>query len=201
MKKQLLTLAFATLALFGFSQDKIYKRDGEIIKCKVTDILDEKVFYKAIEGDDITKEIKKSEIDLIKYSDGKTEDYSSVKKEEKGSSSSASSGGGEKWDRNSDEFVNYANSLAKQVGEALLRDCAGRYDNANTSVYFDACFKDPYSGEIAIPIRISYQKGAEGNDRFIKGMIKISKDGAKTWVYQDSQHIMFTGCAKKFVFK
>ncbi len=198
-KKIVVTLVFITLALYGFSQDKIYRKDGEIIKCKITDILDEKVFYKAIEGDDLTKEIKKSEIDLIKYSDGKTEDYSSVKKEEKGSSSG--SGGGEKWDRNSEEFVNYANSLAKQVGESLLRECAGRYDNANTSVYYDACYKDPYTGEIGIPIRITYQKGAEGNDRFIKGMIKITKEGAKTWIFQDSQKIMFTGCAKKYVFK
>src|ERR1035437_1576902 len=103
-KKIILTLVFLGLAFLGFSQDKIYKRDGECIKCKVTDILDETVFYKAAEGDDRTKEIKKSEIDLIKYADGKTEDYSSIKKEEKKSGGSASGDKGEKFDRNSEEF-------------------------------------------------------------------------------------------------
>ncbi|HWY37243.1 MAG TPA: hypothetical protein VNY73_01700, partial [Bacteroidia bacterium] len=170
-----------------------------IIKCKITDILDDKVFYKLLSGDDMTKEIKKSEIDLIKYADGKTEDYSAVKEEK--SSVTGSSGGGEKFDRNSEEFVNYANSIAKQVGESLLRECAGKYDNAFTSVYFDACFKDPFTSEITIPIRVSYIKGAEQKERFIKGMIKIKKDGAKEWIFQDSQNIVFTGCAKKYVFK
>lgn len=197
MLKQVATIAFILLAFGVFSQDKIYKKSGEIIKCKVTDILDEKVFYKALSGDDLTQEILKSDIDLIKYEDGKTEDYSAIKNESAGSGSD----GGKKFDRNAEEFVNYATSLAKQIGESLLRECAGRYDNANTSVYFDACYKDPYSGEILIPIRVSYSKSAEGNERFIKGAIKIKPDGKKEWMFQDSQNIKFSSCARNFIIK
>jgi len=201
MKLNRLFSALIFLLLFSsaFCQDRIYKRDGDIIKCKITDILDDKVFYKLIEGDDVTKEIVKSNIDLIKYEDGKMEDYSAYNKE--GSNVGNNTDKSAKFDRNSDEFVNYANSLAKQVGEDILRKCANNYANASTSVYFDACYKDPYSEEITIPIRIAYQKGALANDRYIKGSIKVKKDGSKTWVYQDSQNVVFSGCAKEYIFK
>jgi hypothetical protein len=200
MSKNLITVCVSLmLTCFAYAQDKIYKKDGEVLKCNITDVLDEKVFYKLIEGNDVTQEILKANIDIIKYADGKMEDYSSIKAEPK--KVETSSGGANKFDRNSDEFVNYANSIAKQVGEEILRKCAGRYDNSNTSVYFDAVYKDPYSEEISIPIRISYQKGFESNDRFIKGAIKIRRDGSKIWVYQDSQNILFTGCAKEYIFK
>jgi len=200
MKKKLVTICLVLFHYYQvFAQDKIYKKDGEIIKCTITDILDEKVFYKLLDAaNDNTQEILKSNIDIIKYVDGKIEDYSNIKPE---SNKTETNSGSNKFDRNSEEFVNYANSIAKQVGEDILRKCAGRYDNANTSVYFDAVYKDPYSEEISIPIRVSYQKGAESNDRFIKGAIKIRKDGSKTWVYQDSQNILFTGCAKEYIFR
>jgi len=61
MKKKLVTICLVLFHYYQvFAQDKIYKKDGEIIKCTITDILDEKVFYKLLDAaNDNTQQILK----------------------------------------------------------------------------------------------------------------------------------------------
>ncbi len=181
--KIIFAIAFVMKVSLSFAQDKIYKKEGGIIECKITDVVDEKVFYKGADGNGVTKEIKKSEIDIIKYDGGKVVDYSvadttkRIKEETKPE---------KKFDRNSDEFVNYANSLARQMSQSILLKMAGRVENSSVAVYFDSVYKDMMTGEINIPIIIKYEKYNALNNGFIKGTIKVKPDGSKVWVFENA---------------
>ena len=180
-RKIILVLIFAGKASLFIAQDKIYKKSGGIIVCKITDVLDDKMFYTLPDNNAGTTEIYKSEIDMVRYANGKMEDYSSivskkeiVKKKD------------EEFDRNSKEFVDFANGLAHQMAQQILIKMAGKVENSSVAVYFDSVFKDPTNGTINIPIKISYEKYNALNNGFIKGTIKVEKDGNRLWVFENA---------------
>ena len=167
-----------------FAQDKIYKKSGGIIECKITDILEDKVFYKALNSDDLTKEMKKADIDIIRYANGKMEDYSAIGAEK--NEVNKESKKEDKFDRNSEDFVGFANALARQMSESILLKMAGKVENSSVAVYYDSVYKDVANGDINIPIKITYEKYNALNNGFIKGTIKVKSDGSKVWVFENA---------------
>lgn len=77
--KQLLVLLLFLCATSVFAQDKIVKKDGANIACRVVELKDSFVIYKKwteLNGDDYM--MSRSEISAIHYADGKTVNLSEV---------------------------------------------------------------------------------------------------------------------------
>ncbi len=192
------TTLFTFIVLFHlavFGQDKLFLKDGSSLKVKITDRIDDKVMYKMWDDQSGSeKEIMTSKLELIKFADGKTESFEEVKEEKKSSSSGNTSA---EFDRNDEKFVSYANAVCKEIGDKLMKKCAKNYQNARTEPMFDGIYKDQFTGEVSIPVKITWDNNWNTNERWIKGAIKVSSAGKK-WDFTDSQGILFKSCAKDF---
>lgn len=195
--KGLMTLVLSLLTISCvFAQDKLYKKDGNCIHCKIDEVNDDYVKYKKTDnltGPSYT--VKVADITKITFENGSEETFNKTEETQEGQEKQNG------FDRNSEEFVNYATALAKTTGDALVKRCANNVDNSTTEVYYDSVIKDPVTGEILIPIRISWDKGWTNEKRWIKGSIKVAANGTKTWTYQSDSGIIFSGCAKMFTFQ
>jgi hypothetical protein len=197
MNKQIISLlAFLTISFSVFSQDIIKKTDGSLLKCKIVEVGEESTKYKKEgmeDGPDFT--ISNDKISTITFKNGHVEKFSdaesSAKEEPKYTAND-----GKKLDLEDEDLKKTIEGIARSAGEQVLRECSGGGDNNQTEIYWDGVYKDALNGELHVPIRISWQRGS-GSFKWIKGAIKVSKEGRKHWVYQNDSGILFSNCAKK----
>lgn len=189
-----------------YSQDIIVKKDGSIIKAKITDVEEENVKYKKFENPDgPSYTVTKANIISITYANGEVEKFSSSepKKEEEKKDESSDVNSSDNPLLNDENMKKTIEGIAKDVGEQLMRNCAnGKVDNSTTEIYWDAVYRDAISKEITISIRTSWKpKFTDGQGKWVKGKILVAEGGAKKWVYQNDNGLMFSGCAKGFKIK
>lgn len=209
MKKNfffLFVLFAANFLISQSSEDIIVKKDGSVIKGKVTEVSETEIKYKKNNGGPVYS-LSKSNILSITYSNGETEKFSSEGSDDKEKTASKKEDGSseseeKKWWED-EEVKKYLEATAKDAGEQLVKNCAtGKVDNHSTEVYWDQVVKDPITGEISIPIIAKWKpKFTDGSGKWIKGKILLSKDGSKRWVFQSSSGMVFNGCAKDFKIK
>jgi hypothetical protein len=191
----------------SYSQDIIVKKDGSIIKAKITDVEEENIKYKKFENPDgPSYTVAKANIISITYANGEVEKFASSepkKEEEKKEEEKKEENSSENPLLNDENMKKTIEGIAKDVGEQLMRNCAnGKVDNSTTEIYWDAVYRDAISKEITISIRTSWKpKFTDGQGKWVKGKILVSEGGAKKWVYQNDNGLMFSGCAKGFKIK
>lgn len=84
MKKLYILLIIFCIAGSAFAQDKIYKKDGEIIEVKITEIGTDEIKYKLFtESDGPTYSLDKDRILKVIYENGRVESYQSTLKDPK----------------------------------------------------------------------------------------------------------------------
>ena len=195
----LLTLCFTSIK----GQDMITKKDGSIIKAKITEVNEDNLKYKKADNPDgPSYSITKDNIFSVTYANGQVEKFSaaegsgdSEKKEESESGSNSI--------LDNEALKRTIEGISKDVGEQLIRNCAnGKVDNSTTEIYWDGVLKDAITGEIVIPIKSSWKpKWTDGSGKWIKGKILVAADGTKKWVYQNDNGLVFSSCAKTFRIK
>jgi len=206
MKKIFLFFCLLYVAT-SYSQDIIVKKDGSIIKAKITDVEEENIKYKKFENPDgPSYTVAKANIISITYANGEVEKFASSepkKEEEKKEEEKKEENSSENPLLNDENMKKTIEGIAKDVGEQLMRNCAnGKVDNSTTEIYWDAVYRDAISKEITISIRTSWKpKFTDGQGKWVKGKILVSEGGAKKWVYQNDNGLMFSGCAKGFKIK
>jgi hypothetical protein len=188
--------------LTSFSQDVISKKDGSMIKVKVTEIIDDVVKYKKFDNlDGPTYNLEKSEIVQIKYINGSIDKFEDDKIEPPLNIESNDS----KKLINDPYFKKRVEAIAKDAGEQILQNCSNVKDNYGTDIYWDGVIENQESGEITIPIRTWWNKkwSTDGNKKWIRGKVILRKSGEKKWIYQSSDGLEFIGssCAENFRLK
>lgn len=208
MKKYSLLIVFTFLTTWISAQDMIVKKDGAIVKAKITEVGEESIKYKKSDNPDgPTYSISKDNITSINYANGEVEKFADAKKQvekKENEDEDKQEEGEEKPKKN--EILDDPNlkktveGIARDVGEQLLRSCAnGKIDNSTTEVYWDQTFKDAISKEINIAIKTSWKpKWTDGGGKWIKGKIVVKADGSKKWVYQNDNGLAFSSCPKGF---
>ncbi|MBI2723131.1 MAG: hypothetical protein HYX39_13235 [Bacteroidetes bacterium] len=208
MKKYSLLIVFTFLTTWISAQDMIVKKDGAIVKAKITEVGEESIKYKKSDNPDgPTYSISKDNITSINYANGEVEKFADAKKQvekKENEDEDKQEEGEEKPKKN--EILDDPNlkktveGIARDVGEQLLRSCAnGKIDNSTTEVYWDQTFKDAISKEINIAIKTSWKpKWTDGSGKWIKGKIVVKADGSKKWVYQNDNGLAFSSCPKGF---
>ncbi len=188
------------------AQDMIVKKDGTIIKAKVTEVNEESVKYKKADNPDgPLYSISKENITAINYANGDVEKMEAAKKPK--NEDDVDEDGEEKPKGNpildDPQLRRTIEAIAKDVGEQLLHSCAnGKVDNSTTEIYWDAVFKDAITNELNISILTSWKpKWTDGSGKWIKGKIIVSPSGEKKWVYQNDNGKTFSGCARGFKIK
>ena len=79
MKTILLYLILLNIPSYCFSQDIIYKTDGNEIKARVIEIAESTIKYKNFDQQEgPIRDIPKSEVFMIKYQDGTTEKFTTI---------------------------------------------------------------------------------------------------------------------------
>lgn len=182
-------------------EDIIVKKDGSVIKCKVTEITDEDIKYKK-SNDGPSYSIKKNTVLSITYKNGETEKFSENSDSSNNEKKEDEEAETKKWWED-EEVHRYLEAVAKDVGEQIVRNCAmGKIDNHVTEIFWDGVIKDPITSEITLPIIAKWKpKFTDGSGKWVRGKILISKDGNKKWVYQNNSGLTFTGCASDFKIK
>ncbi|MCW3076261.1 MAG: hypothetical protein JWO32_870 [Bacteroidetes bacterium] len=212
MKKYSILIIFTFLTTLISAQDMIVKKDGAIVKVKITEVGEESIKYKKTDNPDgPTYSIAKANITSINYANGEVEKFAEpekkVEKKENDDDDDKQEEGEEKPKKN--EILDDPNmkktveGIARDVGEQLLRSCAnGKIDNSTTEVYWDQTFKDAITKEINIAIKTSWKpKWTDGGGKWIKGKVVVGADGSKRWVYQNDNGLAFSGCPKGFKIK
>lgn len=212
MKKLNSLLLLLILCSFGYlvkAQDMIVKTDGSIVKAKIVEIGDDVIKYKKADNPDgPLYSVSKSNITSINYADGTVEKFEAEKpKKQKENEDEDSEEAEEKPKENpilKDEALKRSlEAISKDIGEQLIRSCAnGKIDNSSTSIYWDATYKDPITGDIVMSMITTWKpKWTDGHGKWIKGKVIINKAGEKKWVYQNDNGLMFSGCGKEFKIK
>ena len=207
--KKIALLTITTLFLLVASlkaQDLIVKTDGTIIKGKISEITDDAVKYKKADNlDGPLYSIAKSSVSAINYENGTVEKFEASAKASKEKNEDEDSEENEAPAKKNpilddEQMKKTIEAIAKDVGEQLLSSCAnGKIDNSVTSIYWDGVFKDAITGELNIPIILTWKpKWTEGDGKWIKGKILITSDGNKRWIYQNDNGLLFSGCPKQF---
>lgn len=196
--KYLLTLCCILLTVYGYSQDNIFKKDGTEIKAKVTDILDDVIKYKKFDNPDgPTYSIATKDVTKIKYANGSEEVYNATVENDYAAKPETKTSNGDKFDVEDEQQVKQVEAIAKEAGETILARCANKLEFSTTEVYFDGVYRDQFTKELVIPIKITWQTKMTGSDsRWIRGTVKVTPAGSKTWHYQNDSGGMFRGCAK-----
>lgn len=180
------------------AQDVLYFNDDRDLKVKVIEITDAAVKYKKFDNQDgPSYSANINDVKKVKYKNGSEDVFEHKAKpaaEEPAEIKPASDG--KKFDPNDPDTNDMLQAIAKNAGDKLLSRCTGKVDNSTTEIFFDQIYKDEFSGEINLPIIIKWDKGLANKQRWIKGIVKIDKQGKKTWMYQNDSGILFSGCAK-----
>lgn len=201
MRSILLSIAFFTF-LISFSQDEITKKDGLILKVKVTEITDDIVKYKKFENlEGPTYNLEMIKISQIKYQNGSIDKFEEDKMEP---TLNIESNDSEKL-INDPNFKKQVETIAKDAGKQIIQNCSNAKDNYGTDIYWDGVIKDQASGEITVPIRTWWNKkwSTDGNKKWIRGRVIVRKSGEKKWIYQSSDGMEFQGtnCAENLRLK
>jgi len=199
MKSKILQISFLICLSnnVSFSQDLINKTDGVEIKVKVIEIDDTNIKYKKFDNQSgPVYSISKKEVDRIKYENGSIDNFS-VDAEEPSTTTTKASTGATKFDINDENTIKQIEAIAKYAGETILSKCTGKTDNQTTEIYYDGVFQDQFTNELVIPIRIKWQpKNISGDSKWVRGTVKVTPDGRKTWSYQNDSGGWFGKCAK-----
>ncbi len=177
------------------AQDIITLKDGREIKSKVIEIGSDVVKYKKadnLEGPTYT--VTKAEMSKIKYANGSEEIMESSASEQKTTEEPSIFTG--KFDIEDESTHDYLEGVAKNAGSRILSKCAGKVDNYSTEIYWDQTYRDEVTKEIVVAIVVKWEKGLEGKQRWVKGLVKLDKTGRKLWSYQGDGGINFSNCAK-----
>jgi hypothetical protein len=199
MKSKILVVNFliCLISTVGFSQDVINKTDGQELNVKVIEIEDDVIKYKKFDNQSgPIYSISKKDVSRIKYENGSVDNFSEDDEAPTTNTDKASTGAA-KFDINDENTVKQVEAIAKYAGETILSKCTGKTDNQTTEVYYDGVFQDQFTKELVIPIRIKWQpKNISGDSKWVKGTVKVSPDGRKTWSYQNDSGGWFGRCAK-----
>jgi hypothetical protein len=199
MKSKILQISFLICLSnnVSFSQDLINKTDGVEIKVKVIEIDDTNIKYKKFDNQSgPVYSISKKEVDRIKYENGSIDNFS-VDAEAPSTTTTKASTGATKFDINDENTIKQIEAIAKYAGETILSKCTGKTDNQTTEIYYDGVFQDQFTNELVIPIRIKWQpKNISGDSKWVRGTVKVTPDGRKTWSYQNDSGGWFGKCAK-----
>lgn len=206
MKKNFFFLVLTLFINFLTAQDLLVKKDGSIIKGKVTEVGEESVKYKKADNPDgPTYSVSRSNLTAINYANGEVEKFAEAEKKKENEDEEKNEDGEEQTHATNELMDNptmrkTVESIAKDVGEQLLRSCAnGKVDNSTTEIYWDQTFKDAITKNINIAIKTSWKpKWTDGSGKWVKGKIVVDAEGKKKWVYQNDNGLMFSGCAKGF---
>lgn len=210
MKNLVKIIVFITVLVYPTlkAQDMIVKKDGSIVKAKITEVTDESVKYKKADNPDgPLYTLSKENITSINYANGEVEKMEGPKKTVKKNEDDEDEDGEEKPKSNpilQDEAMKRTiEGIAKDVGEQLIRNCAnGKIDNSSTEIYWDQVFKDAITGELNISIITSWKpKWTDGSGKWVKGKIVVNSAGEKKWVYQNDNGLAFSSCPKGFKIK
>jgi len=206
--KKLFTLTFAFIALscsFLKAQDMIVKKDGSIVKAKITEISEDQIKYKKADNPDgPSYTLSKENVTSINYANGEVEKFDTKAKPSKKNEDDEDEAEEEKPKKNpilADEALKKTiEGIAKDVGEQLIRNCAnGKVDNSTTEIFWDAVYRDAITNELNIAIIASWKpKWTDGSGKWIKGKIIVNSAGEKKWQYQNDNGLTFSGCAKGF---
>ena len=186
-----------------FSQDIIVLKDGREVKAKVVDIGDKVIKYKKFDNlEGPSYSVETTEITKIKYKNG-TEDVFNAEKAPAADKEPAAEEGPSiftgKFDIEDEATHDYLEGVAKNAGARILEKCAGRVDNYTTEIYWDQVYRDEITKEINVSIIVKWEKGLEGKQRWVRGVVKLDKNGKKLWSYQGDGGITFSGCAKSIM--
>jgi hypothetical protein len=150
--------------------------NGSFIDGKVIKDTKDAISY-TLAGNDLINSIQKKDIDLIKFENGKIEDLTLAQKDDE----YAITNENKLFDsrKNTDEFKNYINSIARETTASILKNIPGKIDNASYNIYFDLITFDAKNEEIDVPIKILYEKYLAINNGFVQATIKILHDGKR----------------------
>jgi hypothetical protein len=199
MKTRILQISFLIFSAntICFSQDIITRTDGKEFSVRVIEIEETAIKYKRFDNQTgPVYSISKKEVDRIKYENGSIDNFT-AEPEASAPNVEKASTGASKFDINDENTVKQIEAIAKYAGETILSKCAGKTDNQTTEIYYDGIFQDQFTNELVIPIRIKWQpKNISGDSKWVKGTVKVSPDGRKTWSYQNDSGGWFGKCAK-----
>jgi hypothetical protein len=200
----ILAILFAVSFSVMRGQDIITKKDGSVIKAKITEVNEETLKYKKADNPDgPSYTITKTNIFSVTYANGQVEKFESTETEQSSEKKEEADNGTSNSILDNESLKRTIEGIAKDVGEQLIRNCAnGKVDNSTTEIYWDGVIKDAITSEIIIPIKSSWKpKWTDGSGKWIKGKILVASDGTKRWVYQNDNGLTFSSCAKTFRIK
>lgn len=179
------------------AQDVILKKNGDEIKAVVKEVLDDAVKYNKFDNPTgPVYSIKKSDVFMITYKNGSKDVFkdsdNSESKEGKEEKEESSGGESDKIDPDKERI----DAAASNVYSQIINCCSGRKENARFEIYYDAILRNSETGEIKIPIRVSWTGSFESN-RWVKGTAVSQKDKKLGWIYQADSGGLGMGCAKR----
>lgn len=186
----LLISVMLTVSTAAYGQDFILKTDSSTLKVKVVEIRETDIKYKKFEfTDGPSYTIRKNEVIQITYANGSTEAFAEADK------SDLSYVFTSKLDLDDEKTVNKLQALANRAGKLILATCTGKVTASYTDILLDAVMVDNYKQELVIPIKTNWQPNDNSdNTKWIKGTIRVSKSGKKTWYYTTDSAGGYTHC-------
>ena len=176
------------------AQDVILKKNGDEVKAVVKEVLDDAIKYNKFDNQTgPVYSIKKSEVFMITYKNGSKDIFKDSDNSE-GMESMDESSEGESQKNDQDKIR--IDAAASNVYSQIINCCSGRKENARFEIYYDAILRNSETGEIKIPIRVSWTGAFESN-RWVKGTAVSLNDKKLGWIYQADSGGLGMGCAKK----
>lgn len=194
-KQFFLILVFFSFSLRVYSQDVILQRDGSEIKAIVKEVLDDVIKYHKFENQTgPVYSIRKSEVFMITYKNGSKDVFKETASKEAPASESNSSKENES-EKSSDDAEDpdkpRIEAAASNVFSQIISCCSARKENARFEIYYDAILKNSETGEIKIPIKVSWT-GAFEQTRWVKGTAILFPNKLLGWTFQAGS----SGCGK-----
>jgi hypothetical protein len=188
---------FFLILFFGIqsslAQDVILKRDGSEVKALVKEVGDDVIKYQKFDNQTgPLYSIKKSDVFMITYQNGSKD----VFKEEGSKSENSEKPDSESEEKKEDPDKERIDAVASNVYSQIINCCSGRKENARFEIFYDAVIKNEETGEIKVPIRVSWQGSFESN-RWVKGTAILKSNNQLGWIYQADSGGLGMGCAKR----
>ena len=188
MKKISLITLLIILSGKLFSQDIITTGEDKEVKAKVIEVTSENIKYKKYDNPQgPTYTINLTDIKKVKYANGEEEVFGVKSRNNESASASSSSNDNDvpsifkgKFDIENEETHDYLDALAKNAGTRLLEKCAGHMDNSTVEIFWDQTYRDDIEGVINLAIIVKWDKGLANKQRWIKGIVKIGKQGNRS---------------------
>jgi hypothetical protein len=186
----LLISVMLTVSTAANCQDLILKTDSSTLKVKVVEIRDADIKYKKFEfpeGPSYT--ISKNEVLKITYPNGSTETFAEADKTDLSYVFTS------KLNLDDEKTQKKLQLLAELASKLVLATCTGKVTVTFTDVMLDAVMVDNYKQELVIPIKTNWQPNNNSdNTKWIKGTIRVTKAGKKTWYYTTDSAGGYTHC-------